>query len=119
MSGLGQDLKLALRVFWKSPAFAAIVVLTLALGSGANTAIFTLLDQVMLRALPVEQPDRLVVLSAPGPFSGWSEVEQRHGDPGVAPDVRGAARPDAAPSPASWRTRRHSVHLTLTGRPRA
>jgi predicted permease len=72
MSGLGQDLKLALRVFWKNPAFAGIVILTLALGSGANTAIFTLLDQVMLRALPVEQPDRLVVLSAPGPFSGWS-----------------------------------------------
>jgi len=72
MSGIGQDLKQALRVFWKQPAFAAIVVLTLALGSGANTAIFTLLDQVMLRALPVERPDRLVVLSGPGPFSGWS-----------------------------------------------
>jgi len=74
MSGLGQDLKVALRVFWKHPAFAAIVVLTLALGSGANTAIFTLLDQLMLRSLPVERPDRLVVLSAPGPFNGWSEV---------------------------------------------
>ncbi len=73
MGGIGQDLKLALRVFWKNPAFAAIVILTLALGSGANTAIFTLLDQVMLRTLPVERPERLVVLSAPGPFSGWSE----------------------------------------------
>jgi len=70
MGGIGQDLKLALRVFWKSPAFAVIVILTLALGSGANTAIFSLLDQVMLRSLPVERPDRLVVLSAPGPFSG-------------------------------------------------
>jgi predicted permease len=75
MSGIGQDLKLALRVFWKSPVFAAIVVLTLALGSGANTAIFSLLDQVMLRALPVERPDRLVVLSGPGPFSGWSSQQ--------------------------------------------
>jgi predicted permease len=75
MDGLGQDLKLALRVFWKSPAFAVIVILTLALGSGANTAIFTLLDQVMLRSLPVERPDRLVVLSAPGPYNGWSEVD--------------------------------------------
>ena len=72
MNGLGQDLRIALRVFWKNPAFAAIVVLTLALGSGANTAIFTLLDQVMLRALPVDRPERLVVISAPGPFSGWS-----------------------------------------------
>ena len=95
MSGFGQDLKLALRVFWKNPAFAAIVVLTLALGSGANTAIFTLLDQVMLRALPVEQPDRLVVLSAPGRVLGLVGGEQRHGDPGVAPDVRGVARQDA------------------------
>jgi hypothetical protein len=75
MSGIGQDLKLALRVFWKNPAFAGIVILTLALGSGANTAIFTLLDQVMLRALPVEGPERLVVLHAPGPFSGWSSSQ--------------------------------------------
>jgi hypothetical protein len=74
MRGIGQDVKLALRIFSKAPAFAAIVILTLALGSGANTAIFTLLDQVMLRALPVERPDRLVVLSAPGPYTGWSEV---------------------------------------------
>jgi predicted permease len=73
MSGIGQDLRLALRAFANNPAFAAVVILTLALGSGANTAIFTLLDQVMLRALPVERPDRLVVLSGPGPFSGWSE----------------------------------------------
>jgi predicted permease len=72
MSGLAQDVKLAFRLFRKSPGFAAIVVLTMALGSGANTAIFTLLDQVMLRALPVERPDRLVTLSGPGPGKGWS-----------------------------------------------
>jgi len=71
MSGIGQDLKLALRLFSKSPVFTAIVVATLALGTGANTAIFTLLDQVMLRPLPVERPDRLVVLHAPGPDAGW------------------------------------------------
>jgi predicted permease len=75
MSGLWPDLKLALRVFSRTPGFAAIVVLTLALGTGANTAIFSLLDQVMLRLLPVERPDRLVVLSGPGPFQGWSNVQ--------------------------------------------
>jgi predicted permease len=69
--GIAQDLKLALRLFSTSPVFAAIVVLTLALGTGANTAIFTLLDQVMLRSLPVERPDRLVLLHAPGPDTGW------------------------------------------------
>ena len=72
VSGIGQDLKLALRLFRKSPGFAAIVVLTLALGSGANTAIFTLLDQLVLRPLPVERPDRLVLLHAPGESVGWS-----------------------------------------------
>ncbi len=71
MRGIRDDVRQALRLFSKKPAFAAIVVLTLALGSGANTAIFSLLDQVMLRALPVERPDQLVVLHAPGPDSGW------------------------------------------------
>jgi len=71
VDGIGQDFKLALRLFSKSPVFTAIVVVTLALGTGANTAIFTLLDQVMLRPLPVERPERLVVLHAPGPDAGW------------------------------------------------
>jgi predicted permease len=75
MSGLWLDVRLALRVFRNQPAFATIVVLTLALGCGANTAIFTLLNQVMLKALPVERPDRLVVLSGPGPYSGWTSNE--------------------------------------------
>jgi predicted permease len=75
MNGLWQDLRQASRVFRKNPGFAAIVVLTLALGTGANTAIFSLLDQVMLRLLPVERPDRLVVLNAQGSFWGWSNVQ--------------------------------------------
>ncbi len=72
MDDLGQDLRLAFRSFVKSPAFTAVVVLTLALGIGANTAIFTLMDQVLLRLLPVDDPERLVILDAPGQFSGSS-----------------------------------------------
>ena len=72
MEGVVQDLRLALRTFVKNPGFTAVVVLTLALGVGANTAIFSLLDQVMVRALPVKSPERLVVVDAPGPFSGSS-----------------------------------------------
>ena len=114
MRGLGQDLKLALRVFWKQPAFAAIVVLTLALGSGANTAIFTLLDQVMLRALPVERPERLVVLHAPGPFSGWSEVNSDTVIPMSHPMFEGLR--DRTPAFAGVLAHAPaSVHLTLSG----
>jgi putative ABC transport system permease protein len=77
MNDLEQDFRLALRGFAKNPGFTVVVVLTLALGIGANTAIFTLMDQVLLRQLPVTDPERLVILDAPGAFSGTSH---RHSD---------------------------------------
>ena len=52
------DLRFALRTFRRNPGFTAIAVLSIALGIGANTAIFTLVDQVLLRLLPVKNPQR-------------------------------------------------------------
>jgi len=70
MTGLTQDLRYALRQLGKSPGFAAVAIITLALGIGANTAIFSLLDQALLRHLPVKDADRLVILQSTGSFNG-------------------------------------------------
>ena len=77
MATLWPDLVYAVRRLAKSPAFALAAVLTLALGIGANTAIFQLLEAVQLRSLPVQDPAGLVEVriadmdGARGSFSSW------------------------------------------------
>jgi predicted permease len=67
LDDLRQDVRYAFRTLRKTPAFATVVVLTLALGIGANTAIFSLMDAVLLRSLPVERPKELAFLRTVGP----------------------------------------------------
>jgi len=63
-------LKLAFRTLFKTPFVTAIAIVSLALGIGANAAIFSLFDQILLKTLPVHEPDRLVNFAAPGPNPG-------------------------------------------------
>jgi predicted permease len=69
---LAQDIRYGIRTLSRSPGFCLIAVTTLALGIGANTAMFSLLDQIVLRLLPIKEPERLVMVTERGNFYGDS-----------------------------------------------
>jgi predicted permease len=70
MTNLFEDVRYALRGLRKSPLFTIVALASLAIGIGANTAVFSLMDQALLRSLPVQHPEQLVLFSALGPRSG-------------------------------------------------
>src|SRR5882672_12727554 len=72
MTSIWNDVRYALRGFRRAPLFTTVAVLSLAFGIGANTAIFSLLDQVLLRLLPVKHPEQLVLLAQRGAYYGDS-----------------------------------------------
>ena len=73
-------MRVVVRGLLRSPLFTAVSALSLALGIGANTAMFSLLDQLILRSLPVRNPEELVCLYHPGPLQGSVSTDER-GDP--------------------------------------
>src|SRR5215469_8628632 len=75
MTGLFQDLRYAFRRLRQSPGFALVCILTLALGIGANTAIFTLVDAVMLKSLPVANPNELYRLGDNDNCCVWGDFQ--------------------------------------------
>jgi predicted permease len=75
------DLKLAVRGLFRNPLFSIVAILSLSLGIGANTAIFTLIDQILLRKLPVTNPHELVMLYQSGPHSGSNMGSRMHSYP--------------------------------------
>ena len=68
--------RLALRTLFKTPFVTIVAIVSLALGIGANAAIFSLFNQMLLRPLPVPEPDRLVNLAVPGPKPGSTNCGQ-------------------------------------------
>ncbi len=75
------DIRFAVRGLIRSPLFAIVAILSLALGIGANTAIFTLIDQILLRKLPVKAPDELVMLYQTGAHNGSNMGQRMHSYP--------------------------------------
>ena len=86
------DVRFALRGFRRSPLFATVAILSLALGIGANSAIFTLIDQVLLRKLPVTRPDELVMLYQTGAHNGANMGGRMHSYP-IYQDFQQRAEP--------------------------
>ena len=94
MGAILADLKFALRTLRRNPLFTSIAVLSLALGIGANTAIFTLMDQLMLRLLPIRDPSTLVMLHQEGSHMGSNSGPRMHSYP-IYQDFQKKAEPFA------------------------
>ena len=100
MSNLLQDLRFAIRQLRKSPGFALTTILTLALGIGATTAIFSLINAVLLRPLPFPEPDRIMSASA---------LDLSQGKPGLSSTI-------SYPDFFDWRARNHSFEAIASYR---
>ena len=79
MSTLGQDLRYATRTLTNSRGFTLVAILTLAIGVGANVAIFSFVDGILLKPLPYDQPERIVLVVHPAAYHGRISPSSRWG----------------------------------------
>jgi hypothetical protein len=120
LDALLPDLRYAARALRSSPGFAAVAILSLALGNGANTAIFSLIDSVLLKFLPVNHPEELVQVTM-GPLEGTNFTnpisEQLRDRQDVFSGAFGGKRatPAATGSAASFSRRRRGIGSVKTG----
>src|SRR4029453_6280045 len=92
MTSFTSDARFPLRGLRRNPVFSTVAILSLALGIGANTAIFTLIDQIILRKLPVKSPDELVMLFQRGSHNGSNMGSRMHSYP-IYQDYQQKAEP--------------------------
>ncbi|HEX6163355.1 MAG TPA: ABC transporter permease [Vicinamibacterales bacterium] len=113
MSGLGRDLKNAARHWAQTPVVTAVVVLSLALGIGANTAIFSLIDSLLIKPLPVREPDRLVRIAEPGALTYGVPIFREIAAAGIFESTAAMTllRPDISNTPE----RRSAFGLSVSG----
>jgi hypothetical protein len=100
-----QDLRVAVRLLGAAPIVTGVAILSLALGIGANTAIFSLVNSLLLRTLPVREPERLVMLStettrgnaAAWTYGLWDEMRVRAAQIAISPSRSGRCRIGSMP----------------------
>jgi putative ABC transport system permease protein len=107
VGNLWRDLQFGLRLLWKNPAFTAVTVLALALGIGANTAIFSVVYATLLAPLPYHQPDRIVIV--------WSKVGGNRNSTAAGDYLDWKRQSSSFESMAAWTDRQMS--LTTSGHP--